>query len=155
MKRIHIFGGPGSGKSTLARRLASENNLPLVELDSLFWDNDSPGYGVRRDPAERDKLLTEQVKDDTWIIEGVYWSWCLPSFERAEQIIILNTPHWIRQWRAGLRFFKRMTGIERSLKKDSLKGYLELVQWNAKWNRNNLAKAIEILKPFEAKIKYM
>ncbi len=82
--RIHIFGGPASGKTTLARKLAGELGLPHVELDALFWAGGTAGYGVRRDPVERDRRLSGAVKAESWIMEGVYWSWCQPSFERAD-----------------------------------------------------------------------
>lgn len=151
-KRIHVFGGPGSGKTTLAKKLAAEQGLPHIELDALFWDDEGGGYAVRRDPAERDRRLARLVETDAWIIEGVYWGWCRPSFERAEQILLLDTPHVVRQWRMALRFLKRKSGLEKSLEKQRLKGYLDSVRWNARWDRANLAGAKEVLKQFEAKV---
>ena len=35
--RIVIVGSTGSGKSTLAGQLASQLDLPHIELDGLFW----------------------------------------------------------------------------------------------------------------------
>jgi adenylate kinase family enzyme len=156
--RIHIIGGPGSGKSTLARRLAAEQRLPHVELDALYWDDDAGGYAVRRDPTERDRRLARYVEDESWIIEGVYWSWCQPSFERADQIILLDTPSWIRQWRLGLRFIKRKLGIEpkgKSRKKDSFKGYWTIARWNGRWDRDNLVGVKEVLRPFDDKVRVL
>lgn len=155
MKRIHILGGPGSGKSSLARREAAKLGLPQLELDAIFWDNESPAYDVRRDPAERDRLLVEHAAGEAWIIEGVYWKWCLPSFERADEIWVLDTPHVTRQWRMGLRFLRRKLGMEKSLKKDSLRGYLETARWNGRWDRDNRGPALEFLRPFESKLKFI
>jgi len=156
--RIHIIGGPGSGKSTLARKLAAENGLPHVELDALFWNDAGGHYDVRRDPGERDRRLAKLADGASWVIEGVYYSWCRPSFERAEQIILLDTPTWLRHWRLGLRFIKRKLGIEpkgQSRKKDSFKGYWGITKWNARWDRDNLAGAKEALGSFEEKLKIM
>ena len=151
-KRIHIIGGPASGKSTLARRLGAELQLPVIELDKLFWDDESPYYAHRRDEVERDRLLTSHLFTDSWIVEGVYWKWCLPSFERADKIILLDAPHWVRQWRLASRFIKRNLGIEKSIKKDSLiKGYLETARWNSHWDRDNLPKIKEVLIRFQTK----
>ena len=74
--RIRIIGGPGSGKSTLARQLAEEYGIPHYDLDNLQWDNAAADYGTKRDPSERDALLADILKQDDWIIEGVYYAWC-------------------------------------------------------------------------------
>jgi adenylate kinase family enzyme len=153
--RIHIIGGPGSGKTTLARQLAAKHGFPHVELDTLFWDNADGGYAVRRDPKERDRRLALFVEGESWVVEGVYWGWCQPSFERADQIILLDMPTWIRQWRLGLRFIKRRMGLEKSTKKETFKGCWETARWNARWNRDNLAGAKKALKPFEFKVKVL
>ncbi|HTB22290.1 MAG TPA: DNA topology modulation protein FlaR [bacterium] len=136
--------------------MATEHGLPHVELDALFWDDTDGGYDVRRDSGERDRRLAKVVDSESWVIEGVYYSWCQPSFERADQIILLDTPTWIRHWRLGLRFIKRKLGIEpkgQSRKKDSFKGYWGITKWNASWNRDNLVGAKEVLKRYESKLK--
>ena len=37
MKRIMIIGGAGSGKSSLARALGDITGLPVVHIDTLYW----------------------------------------------------------------------------------------------------------------------
>lgn len=90
--KIHIIGGPGSGKTFLAEKLSSQFGIPHYDLDDLQWDNDSGGYGTRRNLAERDRLLGKILKNDSWIIEGVYYSWCGQCFEDADRIYILEVP---------------------------------------------------------------
>jgi adenylate kinase family enzyme len=40
MKRVAILGRGGAGKSTLAQKLSYALDLPVIELDSLFWQPD-------------------------------------------------------------------------------------------------------------------
>ncbi|MGM0845159.1 MAG: shikimate kinase [Bacillota bacterium] len=35
--KIHIIGSVGSGKSTLGRKMSSEMDIPLYELDNVVW----------------------------------------------------------------------------------------------------------------------
>ena len=37
MKRILVIGCCGAGKSTFSKELSAKLNLPLVDLDRLFW----------------------------------------------------------------------------------------------------------------------
>ncbi len=69
--KIHIIGGPGSGKTYLAEKLSKELGIRHYDLDELQWDNNSDSYGVKREPAERDRLLADVLKKNDWIIEGV------------------------------------------------------------------------------------
>lgn len=36
-KRINVIGTSGSGKSTIARAIAERLDIPVYELDSLYW----------------------------------------------------------------------------------------------------------------------
>jgi adenylate kinase family enzyme len=152
-QRIYILGAPASGKSTLARRLSQEHGLPQVELDGFFWDDASTHYNVRRDPAERDRLLTAAASAESWIMEGVYWGWCAPAFERADRIILLDVPLWLRHWRLARRHLRRRLGIEASLEKDTLRGTLITARWNHRWNRDNLPRAMQKLEAYRSKLQ--
>jgi adenylate kinase family enzyme len=66
IKRIMIIGGAGSGKSSLARALGGITGLPVVHIDTLYWQ---PGWVMR--PREKIGRLTIQAADqDAWIFEG-------------------------------------------------------------------------------------
>lgn len=151
-KRILIIGGPASGKSTLALRLARELGLPSIALDRYFWDDQVEHFGVRREPANRDRLLAAAVAENAWVMEGVYWNWTQAAFERAEHIVFLDRPAWLRHWRLVKRHFRRRLGIEGSSHKESLRGMITTAAWNQRWNRDNRPKVLERLERHRDKL---
>ena len=95
--KIHIIGGPGSGKTFLAEKLSKELGIPHYDLDELQWDNHT--YGVKRDPEERERLLGDLLKQNDWIIEGVYYAWCQQCFVDADRIYLLRVPRYKYRYR--------------------------------------------------------
>lgn len=89
MQRIVILGNAGSGKSTLARVLGKRLGLPVVHLDTLFWE---PGW-VEPDAEQFRARVRDALASDAWICEGNYarrtFDLRLP---RADLIIWLDTP---------------------------------------------------------------
>lgn len=88
MQRIVILGNAGSGKSTLARALGQRLNLPVVHLDTLFWEPD----WVEPDAEQFRTRVREAINADSWVCEGNYarrtFDLRLP---RADLIIWLDT----------------------------------------------------------------
>jgi len=89
VQRIVILGNAGSGKSTLARLLGKRLDLPVVHLDTLFWE---PGW-VEPDAVRFRERVRNAIATDAWICEGNYarrtFDLRLP---RADLIIWLDTP---------------------------------------------------------------
>jgi hypothetical protein len=102
--RIHIIGGPGSGKSFVAAELSSRLGVATHDLDDLFWHRSASRYGIRADPADRDRELAAIVAQDGWVIEGVYYGWLAPSFDAADIIIELtpSSQAWPDRIEAGI-----------------------------------------------------
>jgi adenylate kinase family enzyme len=151
LQRMHIIGGPGSGKSYAARHLSHRFGMPAYDLDDLFWDRAAQSYGVRASEVDRDARLMAITQQDAWVIEGVYYRWLKPSFERADIIFVLYPNVYLRDWRILKRFVTRKLGII-STKRESLLDLYRLIQWNHKYDVDNLKRAIDFIREFEKKI---
>ena len=149
--KIHIIGGSGTGKTTLADKLAEEYAIAHSDLDDLQWDNKAEGYGVKRDPKERDAMLAEILATDDWIIEGVYYKWCAQCFEDADKIYLLNTPRSIYRRRIIKRYVKRKLHIVKG-KKETLKSLRALLKWADKYQKVDMEEIKKILGQYPDKV---
>ena len=89
MKRIVILGNSGSGKSTLARWLAGQAGVPVLDLDSVFWE---PGrVAVPRSPeaaaAEVDSFCGATAG---WVVEGCYGSLVRVALRHRPGLVLLD-----------------------------------------------------------------
>ncbi|MFI3242472.1 MAG: DNA topology modulation protein FlaR [Alphaproteobacteria bacterium] len=150
--KIHIIGGGGSGKSTFARKLAKEHNFPLLELDNIFWDNSVKGYDKKRAKEERLKLLSDFMQNESYIIEGVYYSWLDNSFETADKIYILDVNIHIRNYRILKRLALRKLGILQG-KNDTLKSIINLIKWNFEHLRDDMPKIMDLANKYPNKVE--
>lgn len=148
--KIHIIGGPASGKTTLAKQLSKELHIPHYDLDDLQWDNGA-GYGTKRDPNERDRLLEKVLSEDEWITEGVYYAWCGRYFEDADRIYLLQVPRRVYRYRIIKRFIRRKLGLEPG-KRETLKSLSALLKWADKYERVNLVEIKKILIAYQNKV---
>ena len=89
MKRILIFGNSGSGKSTLAKKLAAENQLAHLDLDTVAWKATTP---VTRMSIEESKALLDDftLQNDNWVIEGCYADLLELLTPIASEMIFMN-----------------------------------------------------------------
>lgn len=150
--KIRIIGGPGTGKTFLAEKLSAQLGIPHYDLDELQWDNESEGYGVKRDPRERDALLAAIMENGDWIIEGVYYKWCARCFEEADEIYLLSVPRRKYRYRIIRRFIRRKLGLEKG-KKETLGSLRKLLKWADKFQHENLAEIKKILAAYPEKVK--
>jgi adenylate kinase family enzyme len=101
MKRVVILGRGASGKSTLARRLGEITQLPVIELDKVFW---GPGLAV----TSREQWVAVQEKliaEDGWIMDGDLGSYDVVEvrLRAADTIIFLDFSFVRCAWRAVRR----------------------------------------------------
>jgi len=142
--RIHIIGGPGSGKTFAAQQLSRRLGVPAYDLDDLFWDSSAQSYGLRATEADREAKLMAIVQEAAWIVEGVYYSWLRPSFERAHVIFALRPNVILRDYRIVKRFVGRKLGMM-STKREGIPDLLRLLSWNHRYDADNLERAIAFI----------
>lgn len=153
IKRVHIIGGAGSGKTFAACRISEKLRIQAYDLDTIFWDNTDKSYNKKANPEVRDQKLKEILLNESWIIEGVYFKWLKESFQKADVIILLIPNYAICTLRIISRFIKRKIGIIPSKKKETIKGLIELIKWNQRYNKYYVPEIITFLKPYSEKMK--
>ena len=149
--KIHIIGCSGSGKTYLANVLSKIYNIPHFDLDDVYWDNHTEGYGVKRSIEDRNISLQKILTNSDWIIEGVYYKWVQQSFDEANKIYVLNMPKHLYKCRIIIRFIKRKLGMEKG-KKESLKSVYNLLKWTDTFQNENLRAIENILKKYNDKV---
>lgn len=86
--KIAVIGYSGSGKSTLAGKLAEQQGLEPLYLDTVFW---LPGW-KERDRAEMRGLVSGYLDThEDWVIDGNYSKICFERrMEEADRIILMQ-----------------------------------------------------------------
>jgi adenylate kinase family enzyme len=96
----------GSGKSTFSRSLAAKTGLPLIHLDLHFW---KPGWVAPSEGEWREEQC-RLLAGDSWIADGNYHETLELRLERADTIVVLDTPWWVCAGRAALRGLRAPAG---------------------------------------------
>lgn len=87
--RTLVIGNSGSGKSTLAKRLASEENLAHLDLDTVAWKRDDPTTRLSFDRSC--SLIDEFTKlHPDWVIEGCYATLIEYAAKSADSLYFMN-----------------------------------------------------------------
>lgn len=143
-KRVMIIGQPGSGKSTLARRLGEPLQLPVVHIDRIHWKS---GWIERAGP-EKDLLCSEVHARDKWIFEGGRSNTWPERLERADTLIFLDIPLFIRAWRV----LKRRVEYHGVSRPDLPDGCPENINWEFVqyiWRTRNIDR-LRMIKFFDS-----
>jgi adenylate kinase family enzyme len=102
-RRILVIGPAGSGKSTFSRTLSTRTGLPVIHLDRHYW-----GTGwVKPSEIEWRERQRDLLRGDAWIADGNDLETLDLRLERAEDVVLLDTPWWICAHRAFLRGLRR------------------------------------------------
>lgn len=148
--KIHIIGCSGSGKTYLAKALSKKYNIPHFDLDDIQWDNNADCYGIKMPIEKRTELLNNILKNENWIIEGVYYKWIGKCFEDADKIYVLDIPKRVYTYRIIKRTIKRKLGFEKG-KKETLKSVYNLLKWTDTFQNESMPRIMEILKSYKEK----
>jgi adenylate kinase family enzyme len=105
MKRVVIFGRGASGKSTLARQLGEITELPVFELDKIFWQ---PGL-VPTAPEQWADTQQTLVAQNQWILDGDLGPYDVVEVRLrvADTVILLDFSLLRCAWRAIRRSRER------------------------------------------------
>ena len=97
MNRVVVLGRGGAGKSTFAARLGDTLDIPVVELDKVFW---TPELTPMPKPqwAELQRQLT---CGERWILEGDLGPYDALDvrLRAADPVIVLDFSVWRCTWR--------------------------------------------------------
>lgn len=105
-RRVIVTGLAGSGKSTFSRSLAAKTGLPILHLDIHFW---RPGWVA---PSDGEWRETQRglLAGDAWIADGNYHETLDLRLERADTIVVLDTPWPVCAGRAVVRGLRKPVG---------------------------------------------
>lgn len=111
MQRIVIVGTTGVGKSTLAAQLSTALNIPHIETDSLYWEEN----WTESTDEDFVKKLANAVNEagESWIVDGNYSLSRALVWPKADTVIWLDYPLWLIYWRLFRRSLKRVISREK------------------------------------------
>ncbi len=138
-----IIGGAGSGKSSLAVALGKITGLPVIHIDTLYWQ---PGW-IMRPRDEIGRLTREAAAEDRWIFEGNHSETMDYRASRAEMLIFLNISTMRRLWRV----VKRTVSYYGEHRPDMAEGCKErfdwaFLQWVAGYRKDGRIRARAFMK---------
>jgi adenylate kinase family enzyme len=105
-RRVIVTGIAGSGKSTFSRALSARTGLPVIHLDVHYW---KPGWVKPSDDEWRVKQR-RLLAGDGWIADGSYHETLDLRLERADTVVVLDTPWWACAVRTFVRGVRRPVG---------------------------------------------
>ncbi len=89
-KNCAIVGNAGSGKSTLAKKIQSQTQSTILDLDTITWDR---AKLQKRRPIEDSQQELEKFLNDHshgWIVEGCYGELIEKALTSSPQLVFLD-----------------------------------------------------------------
>ena len=108
MKRIVVIGPAGVGKTTLAFNMAAKLDLPVTELDDLYWRPDWQAA-----PEEEFKQsVRHAMEPEQWLITGNYPDIREELWDRADTLVWMDYSFTTNMWRLSKRTLKNLFSDE-------------------------------------------
>lgn len=127
-------------------------SIPYYEIDNIIFER-HPSGDVRRSDAEIVTILEKIVDTEMWILEGTCTKeWITKSFDKAEQIILLDLPYLIRLKRIIFRYIKQLLTLETANYKPTITMFIHMLKWNHKFNKTNKLEFFKLTKKYSDKI---
>ncbi len=102
LKKVIVTGTNGTGKSHLAARLASVRpEVPVVSFDAIKLRTN----WQQRPRPEIASALAVEIEKSAWILEGGP-SLLFQAVEKADALIWLDPPEYVRAWQLATRPWK-------------------------------------------------
>ena len=105
-RRVLVDGMAGSGKSTFSRALSAKTGLPVIHLDVHYW---RPGW-VKPSKDDWQETQRSLLAGDAWIADGNDLETLELRLERADTVVLLETPWWTCASRAFMRGLRKPVG---------------------------------------------
>lgn len=133
--RIHITGASGSGVTTLGRALAGASGLPHHDTDDYYWLPTEPPYRVKRDVADRLRLMREMFAPRTgWVLSGSLMGWAQEMEPFFDAVVFVSTPTDVRLDRLRQREALRYGVSAASLDGDHYESTKAFLDWAASYD---------------------
>src|SRR5206468_1787185 len=91
MQRVLVIGISAAGKSTFSRALAAKTGLPVIHLDTEFWQ---PGWKITPFPQWRAKVAS-LITREAWIMDGSYAATLDLRLPRADAVVWFDYPRFV------------------------------------------------------------
>lgn len=159
--RINVVGTSGSGKSTLARRLASELQVPYIEMDRLYW---RPDWQGTPDDELFPRLEATLAASEDWVLDGNYNRSRPVKWRNVEMIVWVDYGFWRTLRQALGRAFSRAwtkqelwpgTGNRESFRQ-SFFSRDSIILWTLKtWHKNRQRYLADMNNPQFAELTFV
>lgn len=105
VQRVVMLGRGGAGKTIAARALGELLDMPVIELDTVFWSADLTPTPPQHWAARQSELAAAEC----WVMDGDFGPYDVlaPRLARADTVVILDFGLLRCVWRAARRSRER------------------------------------------------
>lgn len=150
MQRVAVIGCGGSGKTTLANELAARLGVPVIHIDSHYWQF-RDGQRVESTPEEWATCHRELIARPAWVMDGMKLGLLRERLVRADTVVYLDPP--TRSCLLGI--FRRRVRYRGQLRPD-LGVYdrinREFLSWVWSFRRRQRPGLLEVLTDFDGRV---